>query len=408
MTRCRLGLVAMAVGAGWACASPTDPPQPVPDTEVPAAAAIVITPGRLDLLQDSSAAVRVTVLDADGHEITGVHPTVTAADDGIANVSNLSVTGVGPGGTSVIATYGAVSGSVPIEVTGHPHRRSLRSVPLSGGPFATAVTRDGRIFVARHFTDLVTSAESATAPFDTHLAIGRDPTGLDVDRAGARLYVTKQFSGNVGVVDVEANALIDSIPVLGDPFIVAVAPDQQSLFVTTNANAVFRVTLATGTVTMFDSYSAPSNAVSFDPADSLVYISTIDGHVYEYALGTGARLRTFTAQGLFQGMVVAPRGDVLYVADESQRLVRAWDLRTGEALTPAPMNGGPFDLKLSPDEHQLWVSLSDAGSVAVLHRATLELVGTLPTGGTPRRIVFDRHGGVAVIGNEAGWVDIVR
>jgi hypothetical protein len=39
---------------------------------------------------------------------------------------------------------------------------------------------------------------------------------------------------------------------------------------------------------------------------------------------------------------------------------------------------------------------------------TLASVGMLQTGGLPRHIAFDRLGSVAIIANEAGWVDLVR
>jgi hypothetical protein len=39
---------------------------------------------------------------------------------------------------------------------------------------------------------------------------------------------------------------------------------------------------------------------------------------------------------------------------------------------------------------------------------SLAPVGTLETGGLPRHIAFERLGSVAIVANEAGWVDLVR
>jgi YVTN family beta-propeller protein len=195
--------------------------------------------------------------------------------------------------------------------------------------------------------------------------------------------------------------------VSGNPFIVAVSPDQTALFVTTSGGVVERIPLSSGQAVPFDSYTAASNGIAFNPAGSRMYVSTINGTVYEYALPSGNGMRTFSAAGIFQGLAVSEGGTTLHVADENFGL-RAWDLTTGGALPPLALSGGPFDLKLTPDGTQLWVSLASGQAVVVLDQATRTVIDTIATGGTPRRIAFDRYGAVALIGNESGWADVVR
>jgi YVTN family beta-propeller protein len=54
------------------------------------------------------------------------------------------------------------------------------------------------------------------------------------------------------------------------------------------------------------------------------------------------------------------------------------------------------------------VGLVFDGRVVVIDRGTLSVCATIDTGGKPRRIAFDRTGRLAIIANEAGWVDLVR
>jgi YVTN family beta-propeller protein len=54
------------------------------------------------------------------------------------------------------------------------------------------------------------------------------------------------------------------------------------------------------------------------------------------------------------------------------------------------------------------VSLLSDGAVVVLNRRTLDVVKTIPTGGAPRYIAFDRSGARAYVTNESGWVDVIR
>jgi YVTN family beta-propeller protein len=383
---------------GWACSS-TGPLVP---------ASVVIMPDPLQLKQGNSAGVTAIVVDAEGAEIADLVVTLTIGDPDIAQLSGGQVTGVAPGATTITGTYADLSGSADVEVYGHPARATLTPVTMSGGPFGTAISRGGRMFVARHFADTVSSAVLPGTAFGTHLLVGDDPTSLAVDSAGERLYITKQFSQNVGVADVAAaTSLVDSFPVTGDPFIVVVSPDQSSLFVTTNANNVQKIVLSSRQVSEFDSYATVSNGIAFHPSDTLMYVATVNGNVYEYNLRTGGDLRTFTAAGQFQGLGVSDDGAELYVADETGGL-RTWNLATGAALPPLMLAGGPFDLKVTPDGAEIWVSLSSGGEVVVIDRASRTIIDTIPTGGTPRRIAFDRFGAVGVIGNEAGWADIVR
>jgi DNA-binding beta-propeller fold protein YncE len=65
-------------------------------------------------------------------------------------------------------------------------------------------------------------------------------------------------------------------------------------------------------------------------------------------------------------------------------------------------------LALSPDEAVLYASLLFDGRVVEIDRERLCLTRSLPTGGKPRRIAFDRTGRSALIANEAGWIDLVR
>jgi len=66
------------------------------------------------------------------------------------------------------------------------------------------------------------------------------------------------------------------------------------------------------------------------------------------------------------------------------------------------------EVAVTPDQNVVYASLRSAGRIAMLDAHTLAGVGTLETGGLPRHIAFDRLGNVALVANEAGWVDLVR
>jgi DNA-binding beta-propeller fold protein YncE len=47
------------------------------------------------------------------------------------------------------------------------------------------------------------------------------------------------------------------------------------------------------------------------------------------------------------------------------------------------------------------------GKVMIVRRATHQVITSMATGGSPRRIAFTADGRHAVIANNAGWVDVV-
>ena len=152
------------------------------------------------------------------------------------------------------------------------------------------------------------------------------------------------------------------------------------------------------------------NGITFSPTnDSLMYASThFGGTVVEINYKRMTVGRTFTFTGVTQGLVVSHDGSELYVANQTAGRLEIVNLTSGAVLTPVPLPGGPFDVQLTPDGTQLWISIPDNGRIQVLERAGRTVIETVLTGGVPRRLAFDRFGRILVASNEAGWVDFVK
>ncbi len=170
---------------------------------------------------------------------------------------------------------------------------------------------------------------------------------------GTRAYVTNQLSHSVSVIDVATGVAVNDIAVEGNPFVAIVGPSDRRLLVTTNADRVYVINLASrpeGDRALLR-FTSPSNGLALSRDGRYVYVSTLAGEVAEVELDSNVVRRVFAVGGVAQGLGVSPDGDELYVANE--------------ASDPA----GGLDV---------------------------------------RRIAFDREGTVAVVANEAGWVDFIR
>ncbi len=185
--------------------------------------------------------------------------------------------------------------------------------------------------------------------------------------------------------------------------------DGATLFVTTNANRLYKVVIATGVVTDSLDLPATSHHLLLHPNGALLYVATRDGgSVLEVNTTTLAVTRTFTLGGRTQAMVLSSDRQRLYVANETKPLVQVVSLTSGTEVDSVFLDGGANGVALSPDGRLLCASIIFLGEVQVFDRSTLTLDTTFVTGGTPRAVVADPMHSEVVVANEGGWIDAIR
>lgn len=280
---------------------------------------------------------------------------------------------------------------------------------LSGSPFGTAATPAGVTYILRHTTNSASRFNLPSTANAGTFALDNNPTDVAFNPTGTVAYVTAQFANLVQVVNASSNAIIDSIPVTGNPFVVRVAPGDQSIWVSTNVDTLYQIDPATKGVLAAYAMPLVPNGLAFNPAnDSMLYASTLSaGKVIEINYKRRTIGRTFSPGGTTQGVAVSADGTRLYVANETAQEVDAYDLGSGGSVGTVGTSGGAFDLKLSADGATIWVTNSDAGVVDGFNRITLAREDSIVTGGTPRRIAVTGANPI-VVANEAGWVDFIK
>ena len=188
----------------------------------------------------------------------------------------------------------------------------------------------------------------------------------------------------------------------------ALSIDGAALFVTTNADRLYRFSLANRAPTDSLALPATSHHLVVHPAGNLLYVATREGgSVLEVDARTLAVTRTFPLGGRTNGMVLSPDHRTLYVANDYLSLIHVITLSTGSVGSIA-LGGGPFALGLGPDGTRIYATLTSNGMVQVVDRANRQVVETIQTGGAPRVPVAAATQGLVVVPNEAGWVDLLR
>jgi YVTN family beta-propeller protein len=280
-------------------------------------------------------------------------------------------------------------------------------LPLPGGPFSVAIHPAGWAYITRVHAAAVERLDVATRRRAGSIPVGSVPTCLALSPDGRRAYVSIQYGNEIAVIDTGTHERIRTIPVRGDPFPVVVGANGAIVYVTTNEDRLHALCARTGRTLGVAALRATGHSLALHPAGNRLYVSTrVFGSVVEVDALRLTALRTFALGGWTQGLVLSPDGCRLYVANERDG-INVVHLPTGRLVTTVPLEGGACSLALSPDERLLCAGLVHAGRIAIIDSRSLTVVATVTTRGRPRGIAFDAPGNVAVVANEAGWVDLL-
>lgn len=298
--------------------------------------------------------------------------------------------------------------SVPRPRRQHPTGAMADRLAVSGCPFDVAFSGSRGAWVTCPHIAAVAQVELPRFRLAASVPTRPTPTRVVVSPTGAVAYVTNQFTEEIGVLDLDRGLQIGAIPVPGHALGAALAPNGGTLFITTNLDRLCVVSVSTRRVITAVPVPQVCTELTLDRVGRLIYLPTWRaGLILELDARTLETLRTFEAGGTVQGVAVSRDGLTLFAANE-EGWVDVFQLAPAGQRTRIELGAAAFGLALSPDEAVLYVTLLDAGKVAVIDRRTLRVHGVLATGGRPRRVAFDVSGSLALIANEAGWVDLVR
>jgi YVTN family beta-propeller protein len=349
--------------------------------------------------------IAATVSDQYGNAIANAPLSYSVGSAAIATVSSSGMlTGVALGSTVVNITTGALTKSVSVFVSGTPVNARI-DVPEPGQPFGVGISKNGVVLVGEPTTNKVGRYDLPSFVLKGAIAVGVDPADIAFSPDGLTAYVTNVVTATLSIVNVATNAETAQVALPGPAYRVVATPDGSKVYVTTANGFLATMSVPTSSVSSV-SIGGTLNGIALHPTQPLLYVSSTNGTVTEVSRTTGQPTRSFQVSGTAQEVVVSSDGALLYVANESGPLeVRSTSTLAVQSLVGAA--SGAFGAALSPDNTLLFVSQSSAGTVVVLDRATLFVIKTF-TGGSPRRIAFNRTGTTVVIANEAGYVTFIK
>jgi YVTN family beta-propeller protein len=301
---------------------------------------------------------------------------------------------------------------------GHPALTGHTAVPLAGAPFAVAVSANGVVYVTDAYTGSAVRADLPSTTLSAPFAVGDLPSQVRIDPNGRTAYVSNQDASTVTVVDVATNQAVAAVPVpAGSILTLGLSPEGDRLYALTDYFGVYVINTATREVIDSIPRSAAGSlltGVAFHPFAPCMYIAARDeGTIRTVDLRDDSVVHSDTVRGArIQNVAVSLDGGQLFATDIQRSKLLVRDLTTqGSSFLAYAIGSGQirnaFDVAVTPDNTQVYVSTLADGKVYVLDRATRAVLDSIVTGGSARYIGFDRTGTHAVIANEMGWVDFV-
>jgi len=370
------------------------------------ASTVTVTPATVALLPAATQQLAVVVADQYSNAIASPTLSYTSGSGSIATVSTSGlVTAVAPGTTSVVVASGTATGHVAVTVIGHPAGSAIVNATEGGRPFAVAVSGSGVVYVGEQDNAALGRFDLPATAVSGSVAVGNDPTDVAFLPDGSKAFVTNQGSNTVGVIDVATNTQTTTIPI-GEPVLrVLSSNDGSKMYVTTAMGHLFIINTSDNSFTSL-TLGGTLNGLALNPATSVLYASSTTGTLYEVDLSTNSVTDSVTFGGRPQDLAVSPDGSKLFVANETGDL-GVLNANTLASITSVSAAADGFGMALTRDGTQLYVTRPSHGDVLVLDATTYAVLQTI-SGGTPRRVAFDRSGLTGVITNEAGYVSFVR
>jgi YVTN family beta-propeller protein len=400
-------------------------------TSPPAAAnTLVVTPTRLVMGVGMLRRLSAAVVDQSGAAVPGGIVSFVSSDPGRASVTSEGlVSYVGAGEAEITASSNDLVAVIPYTglQTGHPLGRMTTSARLPGdgqgdGPFGAAVDGEGRILISQSNSGRVATSFYPVSGIATR-ELGGSPTSIALLGGGTALVTPTGPDGNdASLIEVSSDRVLGQVP-LGVPAFSALAgPDSQTVYLGTNDGRVLELDVASSTITAsmdLGVANSRANHLALNSAGTLLYASSFTtGTISEIDLASRSLARLFIVGGEPQGLALSSDGTELFVADESDTgSINVYDLVGDTLETSIPSGarssiGGPFGLAMSPDGARVYVGVittEGPGLIQVIDAGTRTVERTINScGGVPRRIAFGFSGGLAVIADESGCVNVVE
>jgi len=299
----------------------------------------------------------------------------------------------------------------------HPALGDIHRVSLSGTPSAVAISRAGVVYVSRPEGVSIARADLPSTSFTAMIPAGGIPTQVRFSPDGETAYVGSVWPAAVTFIDVSTSEPFDTVAMPEPVWTIGLSPDGLRVYALTYRGVYVVDAVTRGVIASIPATSTGTGltGVAFHPSAPRMYVCARDaGTVAVIDTHADTVVTTYSVSGgRLENVAVATDGSELYATDIERGALVIWNLASGsptyqEIVLGSGAADDAFDVAVTPDNAQLYVSAPADGTVYILDRARHTLLGSIMTDGSPSYIAFNADGTVAVIPNGSGWVHFIR
>src|SRR6266576_901946 len=303
--------------------------------------------------------------------------------------------------------------------TGHPGF-GVDNPPLDGVPFAVAVNDKGVYYISQLISGGVVRGALPSQDMSARLQVGSITSQVRMSPDGRTAFANNQDEGTIKVIDVMTNTIITTIT--GTPSILTsgISPNGRTLYALSDFHGIDMLNIRdprhpsfTGNIPQ-SSTGSLLTGIAFHPSQPLMYVTARDeGRINVINTTTNTVVSTIVVAGArIQSVAVTRDGAELFATDIERSKLLVWSTSNlsappQEVAVGSANSRNAFDVALTPDQVQVYVTTLSDGLIFVFDRASLNLVTSLIVGGSPRYIAFNAAGTYAVVPNEGGYVSFV-
>ena len=303
-----------------------------------------------------------------------------------------------------------------VEVVDLMMRMVERTFPAGNGAAAIAITPDGATgYIANQNDGSVTAFDIASGAVTATLSVMPGGACLDAAAApdGTKIYVVCQagsgtaYQSQMAVIDTGSHSVIQMVTLPGTQkfpshTLLAVAPQGTLAYVAGIATATqtgyATVDLTSGTVKQFVPLAATSYALMVDLLDPSALISSADGAINVLHAANGQLMLSVPLFASGKGGLAPLMGGMrVAVADVDDDMITVVDNTDGHAIATIPSGGSPARVVVSSDEMTTVTGNLSSTLITALDATTGKALSSFEAGTTPSQVVSSPDGGTAYV-----------
>lgn len=252
-------------------------------------------------------------------------------------------------------------------------------------------TESGQIYVIRLATDEVVET----------IRVGGNPTEMRITPDGKRLFVLNPGSGAVNVIETASNRIIAEISLgQGVNGITPIFMDR--VYVTgTNPDLIWVINTQNYEIVMSYTPSTPPQEVTLSQDGKKLFIANSQLNTVSIANAESLRATRQIPVGKFPNSVAtSSEGKHLFVTNRYSNNLTVIDVNSEEVIKTIPVGIEPFSSIQLPRQQQLLVANYKSSDLTIINLETLEPIATVPIGGQPRKLTATPDGRFVFVTNK--------